>query len=309
MTALRSLSGLRTITLTGSTPQQYPPKDHYGVGVPESPDPKAISALKVVSADLAAEHADLDRLVATLDDADWDRETPAVGWAVRDQISHLAYFDDAATLALRDPEAFVPISRAVTEATEAGEDPMREHLVRGRSLQPAELLWWWRDARRKLLEAASLTDPAARIPWFGPPMGARSFLSARIMEVWAHGQDVADCMSVERSPTDRLRHVAHLGVGARPFSYVIRSLEPPVVPVRVELSSPRGEIWEWGPSDSSERVSGPALDFCLAVTRRRPLSATGLVVSGELAREWMDIAQSFAGPPGPDRPAPQLPRS
>ena len=260
--------------------------------------------LKAITADLADEHADLDRLVAALDDSDWDLATPAVGWAVRDQISHLAYFDDAATLALTDPEAFLPISRAVTSAMEAGEDPMQEHLVKGRSMTPSELLAWWRNARRSLLDAGVLTDPTCRVPWFGPPMGARSFLSARIMEVWAHGQDVADCLNIERAPTDRLRHVAHLGVGARPFSYLIRSLEPPVAPVRVELTSPNGTNWEWGPVDTDERVSGTALDFCLVVTRRRHVQTTNLVVSGRGALEWMGIAQSFAGPPGPERPVP-----
>jgi uncharacterized protein (TIGR03084 family) len=258
--------------------------------------------LNAITTDLAAEHEELDRLVAALDDAGWDTQTPAVGWAVRDQISHLAYFDDVATLALTDPEEFFPISQAVVDATEAGEDPMREHLVRGRAMRPSELLVWWRNARRQLIDAAIVTDPAARVPWFGPPMGARSFLSARIMEVWAHGQDVADCLGVEQRPTDRLRHVAHLGVGARAFSYAIRSLDLPAEPVRVELSSPLGELWEWGPTDSDAVVSGPALDFCLVVTRRRHLSATSLVVRGERALEWMEIAQSFAGPPGPERP-------
>jgi uncharacterized protein (TIGR03084 family) len=258
--------------------------------------------LEAITSDLAAEHEELDLLVAALGDDGWDTATPAVGWAVRDQISHLAYFDDAATFALTDPEQFLPISQAVSVATEAGADPMREHLVRGREMEPSELLVWWRNARRQLIDAANRTDPASRVPWFGPPMGARSFLSARIMEVWAHGQDVADCLGVERAPTDRLRHVAHLGVGARAFSYAIRSLDPPAEPVRVELSSPQGELWEWGPAESEAAVSGTALDFCLVVTRRRHPSATNLAVRGESALEWMEIAQSFAGPPGPERP-------
>lgn len=260
--------------------------------------------LKAITGDLAEEHAELDLLVATLDDAGWDLKTPAVGWAVRDQISHLAYFDEVATLALTDPEAFLPISRAVTGAMEAGEDPMQEHLTKGRSMAPAELLAWWRNARRLLVDAAMVTESTRRVPWFGPPMGARSFLSARIMEVWAHGQDVADCLNVERNPTDRLRHVAHLGVGARAFSYLVHSLEPPVVPVRVELMSPSATIWQWGPAETDERVTGTALEFCLVVTRRRHLKTTNLVISGQSALEWMEIAQSFAGPPGPDRPVP-----
>ena len=133
-------------------------------------------------------------------------------------------------------------------------------------------------------------------------MGARSFLSARVMETWAHGQDVADAFGVTRPPTDRLRHVAHLGVGARAFSYALRSMDVPDEPVRVELEAPSGGTWEWGPSGASNSVTGTALDFCLVVTRRRHPSATRLLASGDAAVQWTEIAQAFAGPPGPERP-------
>ncbi len=170
-------------------------------------------------------------------------------------------------------------------------------------MSPEELLAWWRLARARLLAAAEVADPNARVPWFGPPMGVRSFLSARVMETWAHGQDIADTFGIERQPTDRLRHVAHLGVGARAFSYVLRGREVRGEPVRVELEAPTGGIWEWGESRATNSVTGPALDFCLVVTRRRHRSATRLVTVGDAASEWMEIAQAFAGPPGPDRPA------
>ena len=31
-------------------------------------------------------------------------------------------------------------------------------------------------------------------PWYGPSMSARSFVTARLMETWAHGMDVADAL-------------------------------------------------------------------------------------------------------------------
>jgi uncharacterized protein (TIGR03084 family) len=259
--------------------------------------------LEQIEADLRAEHEDLDEIVGPLGDLEWDQQTPAAGWAVRDQISHLAFFDDAAALALEDPEAFIPLSQAATDALVAGDDPMREHLTRGRSMTPDELLEWWRRARARLLAAADIVDERARVPWFGPPMGARSFLSARVMETWAHGQDIADTFHIDRPDTDRLRNIAHLGVGARAFSYVMHSRELPDEPVRVELVGPTGATWEWGPSGAPSSVTGPAVDFCLVVTRRRSVSATRLVVREAAASEWMDIAQAFAGPPGPERPA------
>jgi uncharacterized protein (TIGR03084 family) len=218
---------------------------------------------------------------------------------VRDQVSHLAFFDDAATTAIVDPSSFVATAEA---ALAAGGDPMEEHLRRGRAMPGYGVLAWWRDSRRQMVGAARTLDASARVPWFGPPMGALSFVSARLMETWAHGQDVADALGVTRVPTARLRHIAHLGVRARPFSYAVRGLDVPAEAVRVELTGPAGERWEWDSDAVSGLVRGPALDFCLVVTQRRNLADTALTVQGAPAEQWLAIAQAFAGPPGPGRP-------
>ena len=257
--------------------------------------------LRDLCADLAAEHAALDAVVADLDDAGWDTPTASDRWAVRDQIGHLAYFDETATQAIVDPERFAAdlqaaLSGDLTEFLEATE-------VRGRTLPPAELLAWWRDGRAALLAAAAPLDPKARLPWYGPSMGARSFVTARLMETWAHGQDVVDALGAERPATDRLRHVADLGVRTRGFSYSVRGLEPPEAALRVELTAPGGDTWAWGPETELtprspiEWVSGPAEDFCLVVTQRRHVDDTSLCAFGEHANEWLTIAQCFAGGP------------
>jgi uncharacterized protein (TIGR03084 family) len=138
-------------------------------------------------------------------------------------------------------------------------------------------------------------------------MGVLSFISARLMETWAHGTDVADALGISRVPTDRLRHVAHLGVRARPFSYLVRGRDVPGGRVDVALTAPAGETWAFsaGSAEGAESVAtvaGSALDFCLVVTQRRNLADTGLVVDGDLAVDWMSVAQAFAGAPGPGRP-------
>jgi uncharacterized protein (TIGR03084 family) len=262
-----------------------------------APEPTTLDGLL---GDLEAEHRDLDRLVATLDEAGWGTATPAEGWAVRDQISHLAFFDDAAALAITDPGAFAGTAEA---ALAAGGDPMEEHLRRGRALAGRDVLAWWRGARHQMVDVAGALGAGDRVPWYGPPMSALSFVSARLMETWAHGQDVADALGVTRAPTARLRHVAHIGVRARPFSYVVRGRDVPGGAVRVELTGPSGEHWDWdAATESAPLVQGPALDFCLVVTQRRNVADTALTAQGEMAREWLDIAQAFAGPPGPGRP-------
>jgi uncharacterized protein (TIGR03084 family) len=259
----------------------------------------AAEELRELGADLGAEHADLEGLVAPLPEAAWDTPTPAEGWTIRDQISHLAFFDEAARTAITDPDAF---TARLDEVLADPEGFMDRAVVRGRAMAPAQVLTWWRAERAALLEAAAPLDPRARLPWYGPPMGGRSFLTARLMETWAHGQDVADALAVVRVPTDRLRHVAHLGVRTRGFSYAIREREAPAGEVRVELVGPGGDQWVWGDESASDRVSGPALDFCLVVTQRRNVTDTALSIEGPLAEEWMGIAQAFAGGPGPGRP-------
>jgi len=250
--------------------------------------------------DLAAEHADLDRIVAALDDAAWDTPTPAPAWSVRDQISHMWFFDQRAALALTDPEAFAADAAALLAG--GGTDAS---IAPGRALSPAELLAAWRAEREALIALARTVDPSSRVPWYGPAMAARSFITARLMETWAHGQDVVDAVGAERAPTARLKHVAHIGVRARPFSYAVNHRELPLVDVYVGLDAPDGTRWEWGESEV-DRVTGPALDFCLLVTQRRHLADTALVVDGPAASEWIGFAQAFAGPPGEGRRAGQF---
>jgi uncharacterized protein (TIGR03084 family) len=122
------------------------------------------------------------------------------------------------------------------------------------------------------------------------------------METWAHGLDVADTLGATPEPTHRLRHVAHIGIRARNFAFQARGLEPPGDEFRVELTGPDGELWTWGPEDAGQRVTGPALDFCLLATRRRHRDDVALDAKGDDANRWLDIAQAFAGPPGADRP-------
>ena len=152
-------------------------------------------------------------------------------------------------------------------------------------------------------------EPRARLPWYGPDMGVASFTTARLMETWAHGQDVADALGERREPTDRLRHVAQIGVRALPWSFTVHGRPVPDVPVRVELELPGGGGWTAGPEDAADLVRGSALDFCLVVTQRRHPADVDLTVRGPVAGEWMGLAQAFAGPPGTGRRPGQFPKN
>jgi uncharacterized protein (TIGR03084 family) len=255
--------------------------------------------------DLAAETADLRAILDPLPADRWLLPTPAPGWTIADQVSHLSYFDDAAVTSATDPEAFAAEQARLTDGGESADTIA----ARYRQLSGTELLDWFGRARATLLAVFAELDPAARVPWFGPPMSVASSVTARLMETWAHGQDIADTLGVHRQPTGRLRHVAHIGVGARPFSYMSHNLAVPVEPVRVELTAPSGELWTWGPAEAADRVTGPALDFCLLVTQRRHAADTAATAVGPTARQWLTIAQAFAGPPGTGRVPGQFDRN
>lgn len=250
-------------------------------------------------ADLDAEGADLDALVAPLSGADWARPTPAVGWTVAHQIAHLAWTDEVALLAATDADAF---GVALTEALPRIETFVDDAATDGANTPPAQLLARWRGGRAALAQALAAAPAGTKLPWFGPPMSPASMATARLMETWAHGQDVADTLGATRAPTARLRHIAHIGVRTRDFAYAANGRTPPGEPFRVELVGPDGDTWAWGPEDAAQRVSGPALDFCLRVTQRRHRDDLDLRAEGADAEEWLSIAQAFAGPPGKGRP-------
>lgn len=267
-------------------------------------------AIQAVLEDLEAEQEALDAVVAAIDPSAWDLATPSPGWSIAHQIAHLTYFDRAAAQAMTDPEAFAAARDALIEAAMADPDVIDDlSLAEYLDLEPTRLLATWRDARSELIRAASELPDGQRVEWYGPSMSGRSFLTARLMEVWAHGADVLGALDdarvehVARPDTDRLRHIAHLGVVTRGWSYLVRGLEPPPGEVRVELTAPSGAVWTWGPEDGSQIVRGPAGDFCAVVTQRRNVADTGLEVTGEAAVEWMSMAQAFAGGPTLGPPA------
>jgi len=243
-----------------------------------------------LAAELRDEQASLDAIVADLPAPRWQLATLSAGWTVADQIGHLTYFDGAAATAITDPEAFARSVADLVAAPDGGEE-----LTLHRHLAPPALLEAWRANRAKLSEAAARLHDGDRVAWYGPSMGAKSFLTARLMECWAHGQDVVDAVGARRVSTDRLRHIARLGFLTRGWSYVNRGLEVPTGDVRVELTGPAGDLWTFGPEGAREVVAGPAIDFCLVVTQRRHVRDTALHVTGDLALDWMLKAQAFAG--------------
>ncbi|CAN5754267.1 TIGR03084 family metal-binding protein [soil metagenome] len=247
-------------------------------------------------AELRAESTILRGFLSRLREDQWDQPTPADGWAIRDQVSHLAYFDDVARLALTDTHAFAQTADSLLAKGACFPDVVAEEM---RSIGYVELFDWYVMARDALLSTFEGDDPRRRIPWFGPDMSVASSATGRLMETWAHGQDIYDTLGVSHPFSPGLKSVAHLGVSTFAWAFHVNELPVPTEPVRVELQPPYGDVsWVWGPADADNRVSGPAEDFVLTVTQRRHWTQTALTVHGPVATQWMSIAQAYAGDRG-----------
>ena len=251
-----------------------------------------------ILADLEAEGDDLDELVSGISPDQWRLQTPAPGWTIAHQVSHLASSAALAALAATDAAAFA------ARRAELGSDfngTIEAGAAEFADSPPGQLLAHWRDTRHSLQDALAAVPAGQRVPWIVTPLSPATLASIRLMELFGHGQDIADALGVERTPTNRIAGVARLGVRTRDYAFLARGLTPPAGEFLVKLGAPGGGEWTWGPEDAAQRVSGPALDFCLLVTQRRHRDDLGLAASGPDADRWLDIAQAYAGPPGPGR--------
>jgi len=256
-----------------------------------------VTVTDVVS-DLSAESDEIDDLVAGLDESGWTLPTPAVGWTVAHQIAHLAATFRLAAVAAADPPTFKAITDRLSDDFDANVDAaMAEYLAE----PPQTLLARWRTERSAAVGALAALPRDHIVPWLVRPLPVAVLASAGMMELFGHGQDIADALGVQRERTDRLRHLVAFAVRTWDFGYLARGLTPPDVEFRFEITAPSGELWQFGPADAIQRISGPAADFCLLVTRRRHRADLALTATGAVADHWMDVAQAYRGPAGPGR--------
>ncbi|AUS81251.1 TIGR03084 family protein [Actinoalloteichus sp. AHMU CJ021] len=248
-------------------------------------------------ADLTAEAEEVDRLVADLEPPRWALDTPAPGWTIADQVAHLTFIFRLAETAAAEPEAF----RAMVSGAEADFEGAVNAALPAFLGPPAEMLRHWRTQRDRTITALAAVPADSVVPWLVRPIPPSVLACAGLMELFGHGQDIADALGVRREATDRLRGLVGFAVLTRDFGYQARGIAPPTEPFRFEISGPSGDLWAFGPEDAGERVTGPARDFCLLVTRRRHHADLAVRASGAEARRWVEIAQAYRGPAGPGR--------
>jgi enediyne biosynthesis protein E11 len=255
--------------------------------------------------DLTAESEEIDRMVAGLAEGDWDTPTPAPDWTIAHQVAHLAFVFSLAGTAASDPETFKSL------AAQAGKDfngAVNAALSLYLPSQPEVLLSRWQSERTAAIKALAAVPAGEIVPWLVRPLPPTILACAGLMEAFAHGQDIADALQIRREPSERLRHIVGFATLTWDFGYQARGLTPPDTQFRFEITAPSGEPWTFGPADAAQRISGPALDFCLLVTRRRHRADLAVTATGVDADRWLDIAQAYRGPAGPGREPGQFAR-
>lgn len=247
--------------------------------------------------DLLAEARDLDAILEQLSDEDWSRTTTFMEWTPWDVVAHLHYFDLVSLAALEGDETFVRERDALMKRVMDGGTNKEIARERFSGIKAKDLRARWLESCNEMSTQLGESDPKRRLPWFGPDMGVRMFTTARYMEAWAHGQEIYDLLGVERTYNDRIKNICAIGIKTFGWTFVNRKLDIPGPAPYVRVIAPSGEIWEWNDVSDEERITGAASDFCHVVTQGRNVAETKLEVVGDVATQWMSIAQCFAGSP------------
>lgn len=242
--------------------------------------------------DLRREHAELDTLVASLDDAGWALATSAVGWDVRDSIGHLAFIDDLALACVEERSDVLAATLAYGDMDRYNE----VGVAKGRAMRPAEVLAWWRTSRERLNRAFLGLRPGARIRWVSGPMSARMLVMTRLVETWAHGLDCHAALGVRPKDTDRLRHVCWVSYLVLPYAFDVADRKMPgdLGDLRLELTGPAGQTWIVGAPNAPQWIKGDAVEWARVAAQRLPLDeAASLSAHGALAAAALEVARAY----------------
>ncbi len=235
----------------------------------------------------------LYELVSKIDEGDFAQPTQFKGWTIEEILIHLHFWSLGADISLNDPDAFTTMFEQLYSALKAGN--LRGHENEKIKERGKELVTLWADQFRDMGKRWLQVDPKTRVKWAGPDMSARTSMSARQMETWAHGQAIFDVLGQERTESDRIRNIVMLGINAFGWSHKVHGIEIPEEMPEVVLTSPSGDTWTFG--EGSDRIIGTAVEFCQVVTQTRNIADTSLAMDGVVAERWMNQAQCFAGPP------------
>ena len=253
-----------------------------------------MSDLVNIIKDLRAQGDELYTFLESLSNEDWAKATTFKSWTVNDVVQHLYFGDYLGVTSHKDGKAFLAFMKEVQVSGLPLVEYTRQWLD---DKSGSSMLDHWRSHFVAMCDRFAASDPDMRLTWAGPDMGLKMFATARLMETWAHSWEIYDLLGASPKQSDRIRHIATIGVKTYGWTFANRKLEPPGPPPYIKLTAPSGDIWEWNTPQDDNQVSGEAVEFCQVVTQVRNIADTNLELSGEAAKQWMAVAQCFAGPP------------
>lgn len=239
----------------------------------------------------------LAAILEPLNDDDFDAVTQFKGWSINDVLGHLHMFNVAADLSIESDDLFLDFFAKIAARMSKGATMLQAQYPFLDGLSGHALFTAWKGGCDNLADNFSRIDPKIRLKWAGPDMSARSSVTARQMETWAHGNEVFDLLGVARKETDRLKNIVHLGVSTYKWAFINRQQTPPEPAPWINLTAPSGDNWQWNDRQLDNSVSGAAVEFAQVVTQGRNIDDTALILTGQTAKDWMKIAQCFAGEP------------
>jgi uncharacterized protein (TIGR03084 family) len=245
-----------------------------------------MSALSIFD-DLAAEHEQLDAVLAVLTPDMWAGPSAADGWTVADVVLQLAQTEEFVVAATAGEQSGFarPADMTLDEA-------MDRLVADQRGAPPAEVFGRWRNAHRAALAALRGCSPTDRLAWAATPLSPRTLATTRLAEHWAHALDITGPLRIDYPDTARLRHIAWLAHRTLPYALAAAGEEGG--PVRCELTGPDGETWLYGDEDAPSAIRGPAGEFCRVGARRIAPEDTSLVADGPHAAAALRVVRNYA---------------
>jgi uncharacterized protein (TIGR03084 family) len=236
-------------------------------------------------------------VLSTLSDEEFKKETLFKKWTFNDIIGHLHVWNYAANISLVDEDQFNKYSVDALKILGNGGSIREFEQTILKKINGKDLLMLWKDYYSEVANNFTSADPKKRVKWMGPDMSARSSITARLMETWSHSQALYDALGIKRENKDRIKNIVVLGNNTFKWCYTVHGKPLPDETPYLKLTAPSGDVWEFNNKENENKIEGLAEEFCQVVAQVRNIKDVNLKVTGEIANQWMSIAQCFAGPP------------
>lgn len=252
-----------------------------------------------ILAAVAAQHAELDELIAGRSEAEWRQPSPCEGWSAADVLLHLVQTDRLAVASLDGTFDAVmeDFARSITDATDVAPsvDAAADwQVAQERGAPGAVIAAQWAEQAAALREAFAAADPSERVPWVAGTLSVRTLATTRLAECWIHTTDIATAFGTTVAPTDRLRYVARLAWRTLPYAFTRAGRSAPG-PVAFELTGPDGDAWVFMPDEpATTTVRGSGADLCRVAGRRLDPADADLTAEGPDARAVLDLVRTYA---------------